>query len=58
MIDPCDALEMEQAVPPSPRIDGPVYMRLLRGHVPLVLDQYDYQFELGKAKLLRDGPTC
>jgi transketolase len=30
-------------------------MRLLRGNVPLVLDQYDYKFELGKAKLLRDG---
>jgi transketolase len=27
----------------------------LRGQVPLVLDQYDYQFELGKAKLLREG---
>jgi transketolase len=30
-------------------------MRLLRGQVPLVLDEYDYKFELGKAKLLRDG---
>ena len=30
-------------------------MRLLRGNVPLVLDQYDYRFELGKAKLLREG---
>ena len=30
-------------------------MRLLRGKVPLVLDEYDYKFELGKAKLLRDG---
>jgi len=30
-------------------------MRLLRGNVPLVLDEYDYQFELGKAKRLRDG---
>ncbi len=26
-----------------------------RGKVPLVLDKYDYQFELGKAKLLEDG---
>ena len=34
---------------------GPVYMRLLRGNVPLVLDQYDYKFELGKAKMIRDG---
>jgi transketolase len=30
-------------------------MRLLRGNVPLVLDEYDYAFELGKAKLVRDG---
>jgi transketolase len=34
---------------------GPVYMRLLRGQVPVVLDEYGYQFELGKAKLVRDG---
>jgi transketolase len=30
-------------------------MRLLRGNVPLVLDEYDYQFELGSAKMLRGG---
>ena len=35
--------------------NGPVYMRLLRGSVPLVLDEYDYRFELGRAKLLREG---
>lgn len=34
---------------------GPVYMRLLRGQVLLVLDEYDHKFELGKAKLIRDG---
>lgn len=34
---------------------GPVYMRLLRGNVPLVLDRYDYQFQLGKAQVLRGG---
>jgi transketolase len=55
IIDPCDALEIEQAVPAIAAHDGPVYMRLLRGQVPLVLDSYDYRFELGKAKLLRDG---
>lgn len=55
VIDPCDALDTEQAVGAIAAHDGPVYMRLLRGRVPLVLDEYDYQFELGKAKLLRDG---
>lgn len=55
VIDPCDALEIEQATQAIAEHQGPVYMRLLRGQVPLVLDKYHYQFELGKAKLLRDG---
>lgn len=55
IIDPCDALDTEQAVPQIAAHNGPVYMRLLRGNVPLVLDEYDYTFELGKAKMLRDG---
>jgi transketolase len=55
IVDPCDALEIEQAVPAIAAHRGPVYMRLLRGQVPLVLDEYGYQFELGKAKVLRDG---
>jgi transketolase len=55
VIDPCDAHEIEQAVPAIAAHHGPVYMRLLRGQVPLVLDEYGYKFELGKAKLIRDG---
>jgi transketolase len=55
IVDPCDALDIEQAVPQIAAHQGPVYMRLLRGNVPLVLDEYDYTFELGKAKLLCDG---
>src|ERR671912_1349898 len=55
IIDPCDAYEIEQIVPAIAAHPGPVYMRLLRGNVPLILDEYDYTFELGKAKLLRDG---
>jgi transketolase len=56
IVDPCDALDIEQAVPQIAAHPGPVYMRLLRGSVPLVLDEIPgYRFELGKAKLLRDG---
>ncbi|WNC94492.1 transketolase family protein [Paraburkholderia sp. FT54] len=55
IVDPCDALDTEQAVAAIAAHNGPVYMRLLRGKVPVVLDDYDYTFELGKAKLLRDG---
>src|SRR5204863_781100 len=31
------------------------YLRLLRGNVPAVLDEFDYRFELGKAAELRTG---
>jgi len=55
VIDPCDALDTEQAVAAIAAHNGPVYMRLLRGKVPAVLDDYNYTFELGKAKMLRDG---
>ena len=55
VIDPCDAIDIEQMVPAIAAHNGPVYARLLRGNVPVVLDEYEYKFELGKAKLLRDG---
>jgi transketolase len=55
IVDPCDALDTAQAVAQIADHPGPVYLRLLRGNVPLVLDEYDYRFELGRAKLLRDG---
>ncbi|MDH0092593.1 transketolase family protein [Achromobacter mucicolens] len=56
IVDPCDALDIEQAVPQIADHQGPVYMRLLRGQVPAVLDDIEgYRFELGKAKMLREG---
>ena len=56
VVDPCDALDLEQAVPQIAEHKGPVYMRILRGQVPLVLDEIEgYKFELGKAKMLREG---
>ena len=55
IVDPCDSVDIEQAVPALAAHPGPTYMRLLRGKVPTVLDEYDYQFELGKAAELRTG---
>lgn len=55
IIDPCDAHEIRQIVPAIADHRGPVYLRLLRGNVPLVLDEYGYEFELGRAKPIRDG---
>ena len=55
IVDPCDAVDIEGAVPAIAGHPGPVYMRILRGQVPVVLDEYDYRFALGRAALLRDG---
>ena len=55
VIDPCDATEMRQVAELAADIPGSVYCRLLRGSVPVVLDPGQYQFERGRAKLLRSG---
>jgi transketolase len=54
IIDPCDATEIEAATEAIAEHRGPVYMRLLRGAVPVVLEP-GYRFEIGKARRLRDG---
>jgi transketolase len=55
IVDPCDSVDIAAAVPAMADHDGPAYLRLLRGQVPTVLDEYDYRFELGKAAELRTG---
>lgn len=54
VIDPCDALEIGSATLAIADYDGPVYMRLLRGAVPVSLPT-DYRFEIGKTHMLRAG---
>ncbi len=55
IIDPCDGLDTEQATYAIAEYKGPVYMRIPRVQAPVILDQFDYEFELGKAKMLQDG---
>jgi len=55
VIDPCDATEIMQATHAMAAYQGPVYMRLLRANVPVVLDPASYRFEIGKAAELRSG---
>jgi transketolase len=55
VIDPCDATEIMQATEAIADHDGPVYMRLLRGEVPVILDPDTYRFQVGEAALLRQG---
>ena len=54
VIDPMDATEIGAATAAMADYHGPVYMRLLRGQVPVVLEP-GYRFEIGKARHLRDG---
>lgn len=55
VIDPGDAVDVTQAVAQMAAWEGPTYLRLPRGKVPLVLDEYDYSFTIGRAVELRGG---
>jgi len=55
VIDPCDATDLAQAVDVALATDGPFYVRLLRGLVPVVLDPATYKLRHGKATALRQG---
>lgn len=54
IIDPCDATELRQVVRAVADIPGTVYVRLLRGHVPVELPP-EYEFVPGVAARLRQG---
>ncbi len=55
VVDPCDATELSQVVVAAALTPGSFYIRNLRGKVPVVLDPNSYQFEIGRAKVLREG---
>lgn len=54
VIDVADAIEVRQVVPQIADIEGPVYLRLKRGEIPVVFDD-DHQFRIGKAEVLAEG---
>jgi transketolase len=55
VIDPCDATEIAQVVDAVAKHQGPVYVRLLRASVPVVLNPENYQFVIGSATILKYG---
>ncbi len=55
VINPCDATETKAAVKAAFEYNGPVYLRLGRLAVPVLFEEKDYQFELGKGVVLREG---
>lgn len=55
VINPSDDVEAKAAVKAAYEHQGPVYMRFGRLAVPVINDNPDYKFELGKGVVLREG---
>ena len=55
VINPADDVEAKAAVKAAIEHDGPVYLRFGRLAVPVINDNPDYKFELGKGVTLREG---
>ncbi|HEX9062105.1 MAG TPA: transketolase C-terminal domain-containing protein, partial [Clostridia bacterium] len=55
VISPSDAVEAKYAVKTAIETDGPFYLRLGRLAVPVINDEANYKFELGKGVTLSDG---
>lgn len=55
VINPCDAVEARAAVQAALEYVGPVYLRFGRAAVPVINDNDNYRFEIGKGVLLREG---
>ena len=55
VIVPSDDVEAKAAVKAAYEMDGPVYLRFGRLAVPVINDNEDYKFEIGKGVTLRKG---
>ena len=55
VVVPSDDIEARAVVRAAYELDGPVYMRFGRLAAPIINDRPDYQFELGRGVLLRQG---
>jgi transketolase len=55
VISPSDAVETEAAIRAVAEMKGPCYVRLGRSAVPVINDNAEYKFEIGKGVTLREG---
>ncbi len=55
VIVPADDVEAKAAVEAAINYEGPVYLRFGRAAVPVINDNPDYKFEIGKGVVLREG---
>ena len=58
VINPSDDVEAKAAVKAAYEHEGPVYLRFGRLAVPVINDNAEYKFEIGKGVTLRDGKDC
>ncbi len=54
VLSPADAIETRQCIIKAAEHNGPVYIRLGRAKVPVVLDE-NYEFQIGKGIELKEG---
>ena len=55
VVCPADDIEAKAVVKAAYEMQGPVYMRFGRAAVPVINDNPDYKFEIGKGIVLREG---
>lgn len=55
VIVPSDDVEARAAVKAAAAMEGPVYMRFGRLAVPVINDNEDFKFEIGKGTVLKEG---
>ena len=55
VLNPSDDVEARAAVKAAYEYEGPVYLRFGRLAVPVINDNADYKFEIGKGVVLREG---
>lgn len=55
ILNPSDYIEAKAAVRAAYEYDGPCYLRFGRLAVPVINDNADYRFEIGKGVTLREG---
>ena len=54
VLNPADGIETKKCIQKAAEYKGPVYIRLGRSKVPVIFEE-DYDFQIGKGAMLRDG---
>ncbi|WP_349763484.1 transketolase family protein [Fusobacterium sp. SYSU M8D902] len=55
VLSPADAVETKKMIFEAAKYDGPVYIRMGRLDVETIFDEATYNFEIGKANILKKG---